>query len=98
MKLREWENNYWTELGERATDSAHRGDQAELYEIYRELKIRGRKTDGGHETVADVEREQEAWKTHFEEISKGRGQVNECILRQYNRIPGGGRLVWRSSD
>ena len=41
MTIRKWENGYWKDLGERASEAGRRGDQGEMYRILKELKVRG---------------------------------------------------------
>ena len=89
-KLKEWETSYWRELGVRATEASHRGDLGEMHRILKELRVRGhtKAKDGGKCTVADVEKEREAWKVHFEAVSKTRGEVAERVWENIPKAKG----------
>ena len=60
-------------------DAAKRHDTAELYRLYKELRCRGTqgRRDGRKSVVGNIEEELDAWKKHFEAVSKTRGQVSE---------------------
>ena len=47
--VREWEEEWWKQLGREASDAGAKGDQAKLYEILRDLIGRNdrRRRDGG---------------------------------------------------
>ena len=68
-------------LGVEATEASSKGDQARVFEIVNALADRRnrRLRDGGYGSVEDVVQEREAWKEHFEQVSKGRGSVNERV-------------------
>ena len=98
MTIRKWENGYWKDLGERASEAGRRGDQGEMYRILKELKVRGmvRMSDGSKGTVGDVEGEREAWKMHFEAVSVGRPEVDSKVWRN---IPiTSGKAKWLGSE
>ena len=86
-KMRQWENDWWNEIGQRMTEAAHRGDQAEMYKLFNELKIRheGRK-DRGKKVSDDKEAEREAWRAHFEKVSEDPGEVPEHVWDNVTRI------------
>ena len=52
-----------------------------MYRILRERKVREytRGRHGGTATAANVEEEREAWKVHFEKVSKTRSEVHERV-------------------
>ena len=80
-KLKDWENTWFVDLGDRATQAAKVNDQGELYRVLKDLKVRGQMggRDGGSRTAADPEEEREAWKDHFRKVSEGRGVVADKI-------------------
>ena len=79
--IKRWEREYWDDVAASATDAWHRGDQGVLYKLFGELKLRGHegRKDTGRSSVPDVEAEREAWKTHFERVSQGRGNVHARV-------------------
>ena len=80
-KIKGWENTWFVDLGDRATQAAKVNDQGELYRVLKELKVRGQMggRDGGSRTAADPEEEREAWKDYFRKVSEGRGVVADKV-------------------
>ena len=78
--LRKWENDWWKDLGQNMSEASHRGDQAEMYKILNELKVRheGRR-DTGKNVSEDPDKEREAWKDHFAKISEEEGEVHNRV-------------------
>ena len=55
-KLKDWENTWFVDLGDRATQAAKVNDQGELYRVLKELKVRGQMEMGGEVMGAGQER------------------------------------------
>ena len=80
-KVRDWEKTWFNEPEVRGREAPHRNDQAELYRILNELKVRGgvKRKDGGRQSVGDVEKEREAWAAHVKKVSETRGAVPDNV-------------------
>ena len=84
--LKEWEWTYWEETATEALKSYEKGDMRGVFEAQKKLGMREetRTKNGTKETVADPEKEREAWKTHFESIQK---RTEEVADRVWENIP-----------
>ena len=96
--LRGWERIWWEEVGQRASEAAFKGNQGEPHQALRELQIRGEvgRKDGGKHVVADVEKERESWKEHFEKVSKTRGEVKDTVWDNVTNL--GAEVKWLGED
>lgn len=79
-------------MGERASEAGAMGNQGTLYQVLKELQARGAdsRKDGGKQVVAEVEKERESWKLHFEQVSKTRGEVKERVWENVKKLDGVG--------
>ena len=93
-KLRAWHKEFWRDFGKEVTEASWKGNQSALFQKVREMLERSRRKirDGGRVTTENVEEKREAWKMHFEDISKGRWRVAE---RVWDGVSGGkGNSEW----
>ena len=69
-----------------------------MYKLLNELGGRGknRSKDGGKLVVGNWDDEQKAWKTHFQQISEGRGSVNPNIWKNIKKR--GAQAAWLSKE
>ena len=98
QKMKEWEDKFWKDLGERATEAGWKGDSGRVFEVVRDLLDRGKnkQRDGGRHTVADVDAERKAWKEHFENISRGTGTVQDRVWDNIKKH--GGQATWLEKE
>jgi hypothetical protein len=78
--MHRWEFEYWKDVRERATDASRKGDQGELYRLFKELKlVRGLTADPGRWSAENLEEERAAWQQHFAAISSSQGEVHPRV-------------------
>ena len=78
---KQWENQWWEKLAEEAEEAEKTGDAVGAAKMLKEIGGRGEKKrdKGTRETVLDPEKEREAWKDHFAQITAEAGRVHPRV-------------------